>query len=1247
MLFGCAWSTFAVAEVDMRLHVAWGGGNPRPWHGSISIKNGSFRDLNLLGMDPDEPGSILLNEKQIVIAQRRERSYDGFEFSVAGPSNSVLRVELSTVSVRPRVFEIPLQDLVTGYRSESLDRDNNRLVIRRAPGDYIRLEFQRDHLVFAPGESFPLNIVPHQLKVAPGVNVRCTVKLRAGRRRNEVWDKSQTLRSDATGEIPAWNQCQIQIPREEGVYDLVVALTNRRLTAPFSADKPIAKRRLQLVVISDEAQQGGADESLRLLADLDPTQKNWWQRMMKLPQWSLLPGFRSDRPLGNKETERWSHEGRVWTRLPVGGWQAYPLPIDEVGVEHELEVDFPRRLAQGFVVSIVEPNAAGKVIPVGRDSGLIISEEEVAGVGVELPKVSSHRLTFWPRTKSPLVLVTNLSEESAAVFGGFRVFRRESQPASPPPRPDGRKAFAYFEKPLFPECFSATESLDSETGRSLEDWMTFHQGGTRMIRYLKRVGYNGLVVTCASEGSTLYPSQILQPTPKHDRGVFFATGQDAVKKDVLEMLFRLCNREGITLVPAIEFATPLPGLEQLRWQRDPSALGIDLLDSNGMTWIERYKGAKRGRAPYYNPLNERVQTEMVAVVRELVLRYAKHPSFGGISISLAPDGYTQLPDYEWAMDAQTVQRFTNEVGIQGNGTSSLRNLLTYGKSRAEWLDWRSRELAGLYHKMSHELARQRPDARLYLAGARLIESRPMQRVFRPALPREANIESAMKDMGLDINQFQAYENIVFLRPHKLRPTLAPSRQGADIEFNLADEVDQYFNRHSASQFLLEPYRKRLRSFDELSPYGGGTTLMSLVAQVSPVAFQNRERFIHAISVRDANAIFEGGWLLPMGQERDLRDLLHTYGQLPAEPFQLALPDQPTQPLQIRQLIKDDRTYVYVVNDSPWSVTAKIRFDIAPGVRFEPVSDRVLEEIEYSQGHATWSLELRPYDLVAIQAGGVARVRNAELRVPPEVRPAMRDRIKSLGRRAARLRAPPSLDLLTNADFEALPGPGGKIPGWSTEWMSGISLQQEDVFEGQSALRVRAANTARVLFSEPIVPPESGRMSIAIRAKAVDPQRPPQVRFVLRANDTTYYPWPAIGADPSESELNAEWKEFVFRVNRLPRIGSNLRIGIEVGGNGEVLIDDVRVYDILALDDSEQKVLARLLYQADYQLRKSHLSDCLHSLSGYWPRYLMNNVPEAQVLLAPPPVVKPSEPAEEAATASRLDRLKGLLPSFRR
>jgi hypothetical protein len=42
-----------------------------------------------------------------------------------------------------------------------------------------------------------------------------------------------------------------------------------------------------------------------------------------------------------------------------------------------------------------------------------------------------------------------------------------------------------------------------------------------------------------ADGSTIYPSEVLEPTPRYDTGVFFATGQDPRRKDALEVLFRL------------------------------------------------------------------------------------------------------------------------------------------------------------------------------------------------------------------------------------------------------------------------------------------------------------------------------------------------------------------------------------------------------------------------------------------------------------------------------------------------------------------------------------------------------------------------------------------------------------------------------------------------------------------------------------------------------------------------------------
>lgn len=539
-----------------------------------------------------------------------------------------------------------------------------------------------------------------------------------------------------------------KIPEEEGVYDLRIALSNRRLTAPLSGDKPIAKRRLQLVVVANGADLITEEEPRRLVLDLDPTQKNWWKRLTRLPQWTLLPGLRSEGPLGNVKANRISQDGRTWTSIPAASWQAYPLPIDEVGAQHELEIDFPGNRAQSFAVSIIEPNPAGKVIPVGLDSGVHVSQEDVSGVAMKPNLVNQHRLTFWPKTKSPMVLVSNLRDDQPAIFGHLRVHRSATGVVNPRPVQDGRRAFAYFERPLFPECFGATGVLDPETGRSLEDWKTFLDGGQRMVGHLKRAGYNGLVMTCVSEGSSLYPSRVLQPTPKHDRGVFFASGQDAVRKDVLEMLFRICDREGVQLVPAVEFATPLPSLERLRWQATDGMLGIDLIDENGMSWIDK-SGSKRGKAPYYNPLHPKVQEAMIAVVREIAARYGNHPSFGGVSITMTPDGYSQLPDVNWGLDPITLQEFKQDTGANLPANGSIRKAIYDGRIRSQWLDYRAGRLTKFYQQMVSELQRHRPRARLYLAGGRLVESKPVQRAFRPALPRQVSVDTAMKELGLD------------------------------------------------------------------------------------------------------------------------------------------------------------------------------------------------------------------------------------------------------------------------------------------------------------------------------------------------------------------------------------------------------------------------------------------------------------------------------------------------------------------
>src|SRR5690606_26034031 len=95
------------------------------------------------------------------------------------------------------------------------------------------------------------------------------------------------------------------------------------------------------------------------------------------------------------------------------------------------------------------------------------------------------------------------------------------QPPAKLAKPSERALFAYLDKPLFAKNFLGAEAVDGWSGKALSDWTTFYEGADRLAQYLKHLGYGGAVVTAACEGSAIYPSDLLQPTPRFDTGTYF------------------------------------------------------------------------------------------------------------------------------------------------------------------------------------------------------------------------------------------------------------------------------------------------------------------------------------------------------------------------------------------------------------------------------------------------------------------------------------------------------------------------------------------------------------------------------------------------------------------------------------------------------------------------------------------------------------------------------------------------------
>ena len=370
---------------------------------------------------------------------------------------------------------------------------------------------------------------------------------------------------------------------------------------------------------------------------------------------------------------------------------------------------------------------------------------------------------------------------------------------------------AYLDRPLFPENFSASQTQGPMSDLGVDDWVTFYEGGTRLVDYLNHVGYNGLLIAALADGSTIYPSEILEATPRYDTGLFLETGQDPVRKDVLEMLLRLFDREGLQLIPALEFGAPLPELEALLRRGGPEAEGIVWVGPDGLSWLDTYPPV-RGMAPYYNVLHPRVQQAMLAVVHELVSRYAQHPSFGGLAIQLALHGYAQLPGPDWGLDDVTIAHFqqATQISVPGAGPGRFAQRARFLADRCprEWLQWRSEELGRFHHRIQQELTAFRPGEHVVLAGASLFGGDPWQRELRPSLPQRMTMTDALMGMGIDVRRLGRDDGLILLRPERVEPQWSLAQQAVNLELREMPDIDRCFQDLPVQGSLFSTSRRK-------------------------------------------------------------------------------------------------------------------------------------------------------------------------------------------------------------------------------------------------------------------------------------------------------------------------------------------------------------------------------------------------------------------------------------------------------
>lgn len=1242
-------------EIDIRVRVEWGAAAAQRWVGSIKLDKGWFDDLVPLGIEPDEAGSIWLERGQIRIQGRSERSYDGLDVTMRAPRDAKCMVKLA-VADGPRdeaAIEVAVEALLADQASAGLSGGEGLLVMRRVPGDMLRIDVRREHLVFMPGETWAPYVQPHELGAPAGTRLRLGAELRPAAGTQVVWSATSETVVAEDGTV-AGSELQLTLPQQEGVYELHLEVARRGLSSRLALKQVIVGRVVQLVVVGETAAEARLPPPDHLVLEIDPATPRWWKRWPHLP-W--LPGLRRG-PLGSGQTARWEYEpGQVLMQLGPGGqepeidWEAYPLAVHVPGQPHVLEVEYATRQRQSLGVSIIEPNAAGRVSPIGLHAGVYVDTPASGGTGV-----ARYRLVFWPQTRSPLVLLTNRQPGTRPAYGRLRVLGprqpavpmplSRAQEGAPPRRPyaelprGGRLLAAYFDRPLFTASFGAPEARDPATGRALHDWQTFFQGALRLVDYLHYTGRNGLLLAVMADGSAIYPTRLADATPRYDMGVYHSQGQDPLRKDVLELLMRLFDREGLTLIPAVHFSTPLVALEELRRDRD-EAVGLELVGSKGQTWLEE-RGTRSGLAPYYNPLDPRVQNAMIDVLRELVERYGSHQALAGVGVILSADGYAQLPGVEWGLDAVTLARFAQEAHLDlPVDLEARRRAVLTQPLRERWVAWRAQTIGHLFRRMQMELAKLRPGVRLYVCGGAMFERPELEAMLVPRAGKPPQLGEALAAVGIMPEHWPESPDVIFVRPlREAPPALAPVQSGPAL-LNQAAELDAWCSRqpYSACMIYHPPYLARLPSFDARSPFP--ECRLWLVSQLVPAGTENRKRLAQALATLDPRATFDGGWLLPMGEEAAQRNLVHVYRGLPDQPL-TPLEGIP-QPLVARQLRQQEGMLLCVVNDSPWEVAVRVDIRAAAGTSAVSLAPEMPAPILSSgMGNDTWRFELPPYDATAVHFSRAVALANWQVVLPEQAIAALEDQLRELWARAAVLRKPPPREAVANAGFELPADSRGRIPGWQTD--GDVSLDRSVGRQGKQSVLLRSDMRPARLRSAAVDPPRLGRAEVTAWMRTADDGTAPRIRLVL---ETTMAGTPVRRTATPTTTPGPEWTLVSFTFRDLPTAGlGKVSFRFETAGAGELWIDDVAWYD-LSLSDQERKELSKVILLAQYKFEQGAYRDCLAALDAYWPRLLSSAVDLAPYTVARQPQRDAPASQPDTPPPDVFDRVRQLLPPFLR
>jgi hypothetical protein len=1251
-----------------QLRITWGGGDPVRWVGRIGVDEGTISNLKMLEAEPDAVGSIWLEEGQLHIRSLSAHKVDSIEVTSQVSPTAKLQIDLAADDAgSPPRLEIPLADLPRHPYQVRLGDRGNTLEVQVVPQPPVRIVANRDPLIFAPGEQCSFEMSPVIPNLTPGTDlvIQTTMTpLSPGCRKETPWSDNQRLAVPVDGRPKV--VINVPLARTEGVYRVHVSVSrpsgfDKLWTAPsrLATSTRLAERSFQVVVLDSRPPATANAGRWESVLEIDPTNPRWIERLPSWTQLRRIPGLNhgalgssyadvKDLPLG-KFVEL---SQTPPTRDPH--WQAYSLPLEAVGVPHMLEIDYPADAEQHFGVSIVEPNANGFVSGANRDAGVYVE-----GLGrSEAKQKQTQRLVFWPRTQAPLLVVSNLHPNATAHFGQIRVFKRDSSQLSAglPANaiPHNRLITAYLARPTVAETFGAARSIDAAGVANVavdnaDEPETAYESATRLADYLRYSGYNSAIVSINSNSRPL------------------SATASSLDVDSTELMLCVFDREGIALLPALDFSTPLASLEAQRRGSVPQTSGLEWVGRDGRTWLET-NGTHRGLAPYYNLLDPRVQQAMLERVRATIERYGRHPAFAGVAVQLSSLGYAQLPPLEWGLDDTTFARFARDKGIQlpdaGENRFDARYRLLAGQQSAAWRSWRAKQVGEFYAQLAM-LIRGNSDRRLVLTTENVFADPRLAENMLPNLiahNAEDRVVLTLMDVGIDREFLERLPGVVLGPTRYVEPMTSLPDRATDLELNEAFILWRQPTTPEQSRAAVlyhRPIHQRLFSFEIAGRPWRVAGEMQLVCQPLPQGFAVRQPYVEALAEHDPVMLIDGGERLPLGQEDVLRDMRLMIAQLPtsAEVTEIA-----KQPIVVRTYAERGRTTVVAMNLSPWHCDASITLDVPQATTLERLTLSTTDamaskSVALPAGPQPWAAPLGPYEI------SVVRVPSAGLKVV-DVQLVGKAANAELAAKLADLKnrnltAKSDYQVLSNPSFEPLAG-AGRVAGWHLTANGGdatVELDTKNPQEGKSSLHFRSNGQPATIESDLFPATPTGQLAMTVYARGQNLAPGSELRLVV-TGDCDGRPYRRAARVPANEiqRPNDEWgpQPFAIFVRDLPlQSRGQMRIAFELTGAGEVWLDNVKLSSVLWTFSDDSKAdclqLSRMWFAANSALDAGQITDCSRIIDGYWPRFILEyrppNAPLVAERVAPArgPASPPQPDQGQEPSPGFGDRLKRFLP----